>query len=74
MRLGEIRGLLDIKDHGDCPCGHTQELVAKRVGELDAEIRQMRGQLTDLLSVAQSSQDPEVWACEPELMKKEGEK
>ena len=51
LRLGDIKELLDLRDRGECPCGHTQTLVQRRLAEVDAEIKQltaMRGQLREL--------------------------
>ena len=76
LRLGAVRQLLEIKDRGGCPCGHTQQLVAERIAKLDAEIRSMRNlrvQLADLLSVAASCDNRNVWACEAELINRGGE-
>lgn len=52
LRLDEIKELLDLRDRGLCPCGHADELVAKRVDELDAEIVRLtalRGELAKML-------------------------
>ena len=38
LRLREIRELLDVRDRGLCPCGHTEKLLHQRVQEIDAEI------------------------------------
>ncbi len=48
LKLNEIRELLDIRDQGSCPCGHADELIDKRIGELDEEIMRLtalRGEL-----------------------------
>ena len=76
LRLGEIRQLLEVKDRGGCPCGHTEALLATRLSEIDAEMRQLRelrGQLVELLAVAQTCTDPDLWACEAELIRRGGE-
>jgi DNA-binding transcriptional MerR regulator len=77
LRLSDVRQLLDVQDRGGCPCGHTEALVAKRLSEVDAELRRLKGlrrQLTDLLHVARSCRDPEIWACKEELIMKGGER
>lgn len=38
LKLTEIRELLEIRDRGACPCGHADNLIEKRIAELDAEI------------------------------------
>ena len=32
LRLGDIKEVLDVRDRGTCPCGHTQVLVAATRG------------------------------------------
>lgn len=76
LRLREIRDLLEVKDRGGCPCGHTETLVAKRIGDVDAEIRQLRGlrhRLVDLLAISRTCTDPDTWSCEVELIRRGGE-
>jgi DNA-binding transcriptional MerR regulator len=51
LRLDEIRDLLDIQDHGQCPCGHTQELLRARAKEVDEEMRRLRRLRNDLLQM-----------------------
>jgi DNA-binding transcriptional MerR regulator len=41
LRLREIAELLAVRDRGACPCGHTQALLDRRLGELDAEIARL---------------------------------
>jgi DNA-binding transcriptional MerR regulator len=51
LRLADIKELLDVRDRGQCPCGHTKDLVERRLAEVEAEIRQLstvRGQLLTL--------------------------
>jgi DNA-binding transcriptional MerR regulator len=41
LRLRE-KELLDIRDRGLCPCGHTEDLLRRRVSEIDAEITRLQ--------------------------------
>ncbi len=41
LRLEEIRDLLEIRDRGQCPCGHTRFLLERRVALLDEEMAAM---------------------------------
>ena len=48
LRLREVAELLAVRDRGACPCGHTQALLGRRLGEVDAEIArlvELRGEL-----------------------------
>lgn len=35
LHLKEIKELLDIRDRGLCPCGHAEDLLNRRVSEID---------------------------------------
>ena len=68
LRLADIKELLDVRDRGQCPCGHTQDLVERRLAEVDAEIQQLsavRGQLLSLRERNQECLDAVVsdWSC-----------
>jgi DNA-binding transcriptional MerR regulator len=41
LRLGGIKELLEVRDRGQCPCGHTQVLVERRLAEVNSEIKQL---------------------------------
>jgi DNA-binding transcriptional MerR regulator len=67
LRLDDIRQLLEISDKGQCPCGHTDLLVERRLQEVEAEIRQLRAvrqQLLALKAANDACTDPSgaVWA------------
>jgi DNA-binding transcriptional MerR regulator len=49
LRLADIKELLDIRDRGQCPCGHTQDLVERRIDAVEAEMRQLSAVRTQLL-------------------------
>ena len=38
LRLEAIAELLDVRQRGLCPCGHTRRLLEDRVAELDGEL------------------------------------
>lgn len=71
LRLREVRELLEVLDRGACPCGHTRELVARRIEELDAEmdeLAQVKERLARLADEVRSpsDRDPETgrWPCQ----------
>jgi DNA-binding transcriptional MerR regulator len=68
LRLVDIKELLDVRDRGQCPCGHTKDLVQRRLAQVEAEIRQLaavRGQLLDLQKRNQECLDSVAgdWSC-----------
>ena len=50
LRLHEIKELLDIRDCGLCPCGHTEDVLSRRVSEIDAEITGLQQTKADLIA------------------------
>lgn len=72
LRLEAIGELLEIRERGLCPCGHTRHLLERRLGEIDeematltrlrADIDQMIDALPAPLSVADG------WQCSSDLI------
>jgi DNA-binding transcriptional MerR regulator len=68
LRLGDIKELLEVRDRGQCPCGHTQVLVERRLAEVNSEIKQLaavRRQLLDLKKRNEDCMDTAAgqWSC-----------
>jgi DNA-binding transcriptional MerR regulator len=68
LQLADIKELLDVRDRGQCPCGHTQDLVERRLAEVEAEIQQLsavRGQLLGLKKRNRECLDDVAgdWSC-----------
>jgi DNA-binding transcriptional MerR regulator len=52
LRLEEIRELVEVRERGLCPCGHTRVLLERRLADLDDEMKalaRLRGQIADML-------------------------
>lgn len=41
LRLGDVRDLLAIRDTGRCPCEPAEQLLSRRIAEVDAEIHRL---------------------------------
>jgi DNA-binding transcriptional MerR regulator len=68
LRLVDIKELLEVRDRGRCPCGHTETLVSQRLVEVEAEIVQLdalRGHLLDLQRRNNEclAASPDEWWC-----------
>jgi DNA-binding transcriptional MerR regulator len=74
LRLQEIKELLDIRDRGLCPCGHTEDLLSRRVSEIDAEIAGLKETKADLLAFTERfnaidcPEGVEPWPCAKEFI------
>jgi|AntDryMetagUQ889_1029465.scaffolds.fasta_scaffold18780_1 DNA-binding transcriptional MerR regulator len=78
LKLADIKELLAIRDRGACPCGHTQQLLEKRVAEIDQEMRELRALRRELMSMEQlqcpTDRNSSPWPCEIEFVKRGGER
>jgi DNA-binding transcriptional MerR regulator len=73
LRLTEIRELLEVQDRGLCPCGHTGELLSRRILEVNQEIErltQLRGDLQSMVEQADRCPEPmpASWECSVEFI------
>jgi DNA-binding transcriptional MerR regulator len=78
LRLRDIAELLEIKDRGGCPCGHTREVVQRRVEEIDTELVRLRALRRDLVEMRNGLEScPDRtrgrWWCETQFAQKGGE-
>jgi DNA-binding transcriptional MerR regulator len=78
LRLREVKELLDIRDRGACPCGHTRDLLEQRLEQVDEEIRHLQAlriELRTMLTGLEECPDQSVgeWWCEAEFTRKGGE-
>lgn len=68
LRLADIKELLDVRDRGQCPCGHTKSLVERRLAEVDAEIQQLTDVRAQLLTLKKRNEEcsdaaAREWSC-----------
>lgn len=75
LRLDAIAELLEIRDRGQCPCGHTRRLLEARLVELDAELAALAGlrsdigrMVDDLPSRGTAPRDAGSWPCDDTLV------
>ena len=74
LRLSEIRELLDIRDRGLCPCGHTEDLLRRRIGELDEEIERLGSLRAELVRMVEDRSSDGAAQCVGELLQIQGVK
>jgi DNA-binding transcriptional MerR regulator len=74
LRLDDIAELLEVMDRGQCPCGHTDGLLRRRLAEINEEIAELAGvrdELTRILDshppAACADGTAETWWCRDEL-------
>jgi DNA-binding transcriptional MerR regulator len=54
LRLKDIGDLLSIRDTGVCPCEPAEELLRRRIGEIDAELARLTTLRGDLVRMTDS--------------------
>lgn len=70
LHLDQIGELLQIRERGLCPCGHTRTLLEQRVAHLEAEMAAM-GRLRDAIRDMLDDVPPGVpdeWQCSTRLL------
>jgi DNA-binding transcriptional MerR regulator len=72
LRLADIKELLDVRDRGQCPCGHTKDLAERRLAEVEAEIQQLSAVRLQLLGLQRRNQAcldavAADWSCAVEI-------
>lgn len=74
LRLQDIKELLDIRDRGLCPCGHTESLLDRRMSEIDAQIAELDEVKRDLVAfrsrftAIECPDGVEPWPCAEEFV------
>jgi DNA-binding transcriptional MerR regulator len=66
LRLEEIAELLDIRERGQCPCGHTRALLERRMAVIDEEmaaLAQLRGDIERMLDETAAAAGGSGWQC-----------
>jgi DNA-binding transcriptional MerR regulator len=52
LRLADIRTLLAVRDTGTCPCEPAEELLRRRLAEVDAEISRLVALRAEMVAMA----------------------
>jgi DNA-binding transcriptional MerR regulator len=52
LRLGDIRDLLAIRDTGTCPCEPAEQLLRRRMAEVDEEIGRLTALRAEMAAMA----------------------
>lgn len=76
LRLEAIAELLDVRQRGLCPCGHTRRMLDERMAELDAELASLGRLRADIAAMIDELPEPTAgeWRCSSALMQIGGAK
>jgi DNA-binding transcriptional MerR regulator len=65
LRLGDIRDLLAVRDTGTCPCEPAEDLLTRRLAEVDAEIARLGALRSDMARMLAGLAQPQCPAPVP---------
>jgi len=65
LRLGDIRDLLAVRDTGICPCEPAEDLLTRRLAEVDAEIARLVALRRDMTRMLAGLAEPRCPAPVP---------
>lgn len=64
LTLGEIRGIVALRDAGDTPCAHVLDLLRSRANEIEHTIRQLRALQGELKRLVDRARDLDPAECD----------
>jgi DNA-binding transcriptional MerR regulator len=53
LTLSDVRDLLTVRDAGTCPCEPAEQLLRRRLDELDVELARLTALRADMLRMAE---------------------
>ena len=69
LSLAEIGELLEIREHGVCPCGRAGERLAAKLPEIEAQLAALEELRATIQAVLTSTdRSGRCWSCPPELI------
>jgi MerR family copper efflux transcriptional regulator len=66
LSLGEIRGIVALRDRGTTPCGHVLDLITARAADLDRRIRELQHLRTELGRLVDRAHHLDPADCDPQ--------
>src|SRR5947209_1081286 len=68
LKLGEIREIVALRDHGQAPCAHVTELIGKRAAEIDEQIAELQKVRSVLRRLARRASALDPKDCRPDAV------
>ncbi|SCL32005.1 DNA-binding transcriptional regulator, MerR family [Micromonospora rhizosphaerae] len=66
LTLAQIRDVLAVRDRGQAPCQHVEDLLAARLRDLDAQIADLRALRDTVAELHAAASTPDPGSCHPE--------
>ena len=68
LTLAQIRTVLEIRDGGQAPCAHVQELLSDRLADLDRQIAELTRLRATVARLTADATTVEPAGCNPEAV------
>lgn len=68
LTLGEIRGIVALRDKGETPCGHVTDLLRARAADIAQTIRELSALQDELRRLVDRAKRLDPADCEPGLI------
>jgi MerR family transcriptional regulator, copper efflux regulator len=65
LSLGEIRGIVALRDRGTTPCGHVLDLITTRAADLDRRISELQRLRSELGRLVDRAKHLDPANCDP---------
>ncbi len=65
LSLGEIRGIVTLRDDGVTPCGHVLDLLGAKSANIESAIRELRSLQAELKRLLMRARDLHPEDCDP---------
>lgn len=65
LSLGEIRGIVSLRDDGEIPCGHVLDLLHARWTDIDRTISELRALQGELEGLVERARGLDPTDCKP---------
>jgi len=65
LSLGEIRGIVGLRDNGETPCGHVLDLLRARANDIDRTIRDLTALQAELHRLVDRAETLDAATCSP---------
>ena len=66
LTLAQIKQILDIRDHGQAPCGHVRDLLDARLADIDAQIADLTTLRDNVAALRDDAALQEPETCSPD--------
>lgn len=66
LTLGEIRGIVALRERGETPCAHVLDLITARHAEIEGRIAELRRISADLKRLATRARRLDPADCDPD--------